>query len=136
MYVCLQYTTFKTKLMKNLLTFILILVFISGFCVISCPDKEAHSEAIMENVNNLIDGELTKEVTDETEKALVILASSLVSGISNLVIDSRLSVDNYFLFSIGKVTFDGESNIVSIGLLNHVFTDINDNIKKEIEERL
>lgn len=122
--------------MKNLLTFILILVFISGFCVISCPDKEAHSEAIMENVNNLIDGELTKEVTDETEKALVILASSLVSGISNLVIDSRLSVDNYFLFSIGKVTFDGESNIVSIGLLNHVFTDINDNIKKEIEERL
>ena len=136
MYVCLQYTTFKTKLMKNLLTFILILVFISGFCVISCPDKEAHSEAIMENVNNLIDGELTKEVTDETEKALVILASSLVSGISNLVIDSRLSVDNYFLFSIGKVTFDGESNIVSIGLLNHVFTDINDNIKKEIEKRL
>ena len=122
--------------MKNLLTFILILVFISGFCVISCPDKEAHSEAIMENVNNLIDGELTKEVTDETEKALVILASSLVSGISNLVIDSRLSVDNYFLFSIGKVTFDGESNIVSIGLLNHVFTDINDNIKKEIEKRL
>ena len=122
--------------MKNLLTFILILVFISGFCVISCPDKEAHSEAIMENVNNLIDGELTKEVTDETEKALVILASSLVSGISNLVIDSRLSVDNYFLFSIGKVTFDGESTIVSIGLLNHVFTDINDNIKKEIEKRL
>jgi hypothetical protein len=67
---------------------------------------------------------------------LALFASSLVSGISNLVIDSRLSVDNYFLFSVGKVTFDGESKIVSVGLLNHVFTDINDNLKNEIEERL
>lgn len=122
--------------MRNFLLFILIIVFISGFCVISCPDKEAHSEAIMENVNELIDEEATKDVTNESEKALALLASSLVSGISNLVIDSRLSVDNYFLFSIGRVTFEGESRIVSIGMLNHVFTDINDNLKKEIEKRL
>lgn len=122
--------------MRNFLLFTLIIVFISGFCVISCPDKEAHSEAIMENVNELIDEEATKDVTNDTEKALVLLASSLVSGISNLVIDSRLSVDNYFLFSIGRVTFEGESRIVSIGMLNHVFTDINDNLKKEIEKRL
>ena len=122
--------------MRNFLLFILIIVFISGFCVISCPDKEAHCEAIMENVNELIDEEATKDVTNESEKALALLASSLVSGISNLVIDSRLSVDNYFLFSIGRVTFEGESRIVSIGMLNHVFTDINDNLKKEIEKRL
>lgn len=122
--------------MRNFLLFILIIVFISGFCIISCPDKEAHSEAIMENVNELIDEEATKDVTNESEKALALLASSLVSGISNLVIDSRLSVDNYFLFSIGRVTFEGESRIVSIGMLNHVFTDINDNLKKEIEKRL
>ena len=122
--------------MRNFLLFTLIIVFISGFCVISCPDKEAHSEAIMENINELIDEEATKDVTNESEKALALLASSLVSGISNLVIDSRLSVNNYFLFSVGKVTFDGESKIVSVGLLNHVFTDINDNLKKEIEKRL
>ena len=122
--------------MRNFLLFTLIIVFISGFCVISCPDKEAHSEAIMENINELIDEEATKDVTNESEKALALLASSLVSGISNLVIDSRLSVDNYFLFSIGRVTFEGESRIVSIGMLNHVFTDINDNLKKEIEKRL
>ena len=122
--------------MRNFLLFILIIVFISGFSVISCPDKEAHSEAIMENINELIDEEATKDVTNESEKALALLASSLVSGISNLVIDSRLSVDNYFLFSIGRVTFEGESRIVSIGMLNHVFTDINDNLKKEIEKRL
>ena len=122
--------------MRNFLLFILIIVFISGFSVISCPDKEAHSEAIMENINELIDEEATKDVTNESEKALALLASSLVSGISNLVIDSRLSVNNYFLFSVGKVTFDGESKIVSVGLLNHVFTDINDNLKKEIEKRL
>lgn len=122
--------------MRNLLIFTLIIVFIAGFCVVSCPDKEAHSEAIMENVNELIDKEATKDITNDDEKALALFASSLVSGISNLVIDSRLSVDNYFLFSVGKVTFDGESKIVSVGLLNHVFTDINDNLKNEIEERL
>lgn len=122
--------------MKNFLTFILIIVFISGICVISCPDKEAHTEAIMENVNELIDEEITEEITGDEDKALALLASSFVSGISNLLIESRLSVDNHFLFSIGKVTFDGESKIVSIGILNHVFTDINDNIKEKIKERL
>lgn len=122
--------------MRNLLIFTLIIVFIAGFCVISCPDKEAHSEAIMSNVNELIDEETTKDITNDNEKALVLFASSLVSGISNLVIDSRLTVENYFLFSIGKVTFEGESKIVSIGILNHIFTDINDNLKKEIEKRL
>jgi hypothetical protein len=90
----------------------------------------------MENVNELIDEEITEEITGDEDKALALLASSFVSGISNLLIESRLSVDNHFLFSIGKVTFDSESKIVSIGILNHVFTDINDNIKEKIKERL
>ena len=121
--------------MRNLLIFTLILVFIAGICVVSCPDKESHSEAIMENVNELIDEEATKDVTNESEKALALFASSLVSGLSNIVIDSRLTVDNYFLFSIGKVTFEGKKKVVSLGVLNHVFTDIDDNLKNEIEKR-
>ena len=121
--------------MRNLLIFILILVFIAGICVVSCPDKESHSEAIMENVNELIDEEATKDVTNESEKALALFASSLVSGLSNIVIDSRLTVDNYFLFSVGKVTFEGKKKVVSLGVLNHVFTDIDDNLKNEIEKR-
>lgn len=122
--------------MKNFLLFILILVFITGVCVVSCPDKEAHSDAIMETVNNLIDDRMTEGITEENEKTFALFASSLVSGVSNIVIDSRLTVKNHFLFSIGKVTFDGESQTVSIGILNHVFTDIDDNLKKEIEKRL
>lgn len=122
--------------MKNLLIFFLILVTIAGFCIVSCPKKEAHSEAIMEKVNLLIDQEINEEINDEDYKPVAIFASSLVSGLSNLVIDSRLTVDNYLLFSIGKVTFDGEEKIVSLGILNQVFTDINDNLKEEIEERL
>ena len=122
--------------MKNFLLFILILVFIAGVCVVSCPDKEAHSDAIMETVNNLIDDRMSEGITEENEKTFALFASSLVSGVSNIVIDSRLTVKNHFLFSIGKVTFDGESQTVSIGILNHVFTDIDDNLKKEIEKRL
>ena len=120
--------------MRNFLLFILIIVFISGFCVVSCPDKEAHKDAIMEKVNTLIDDEINNEVVEDEYKAIALFASSLASGISNMVIESRLSVENHFIFSVGKVTFDGEPHTVSLGILNHVFTGLNEDVRDALSD--
>lgn len=39
--------------MKKLLLFILILVAVAGICVVTCPDKAAHSEALKDLVNTV-----------------------------------------------------------------------------------
>ena len=49
------------------------------------------------------------------------------TGIAGLFLDGMLQVDNYFVCSVGRIKFEGEEYIVSIGVLNHVFTLENKN---------
>lgn len=87
-------------------------------CIVSCPDKSAHKEAVMQSVNREIDS----RVDAESEYAgLQMLGSMLGSGLIGLALDNMLTVDNYFVCSIGTVTVHGESRTVSFGILNHVF---------------
>ncbi len=106
-------------MMKVILYVLLIILVLGGICVVTCPDQEAHSEALKGLVNKVI----TKELSGEDEDAdLVMFGSMIGTGIGGFVIDNILNVENYFICSIGTITYDGETQIVSIGLLNHVFT--------------
>ena len=49
--------------MKKLLLFILILVAVAGVCVVTCPDKAAHSEALKDLVNTALTEELSEGVS-------------------------------------------------------------------------
>lgn len=118
---------------KTLLTLLLIL-FITGVCVVSCPKHEDHSKTIIAKFNKVIDKEFSDNTNNDTEKAFALLASTICSGVSEYVIEKRLSVDNYFLFSVGKISLDGEEKIVSIGILNHVYTEIEDAIKDALQK--
>lgn len=113
---------------------ILIALFIVGVCVVSCPKHEDHSKVIMKEINNIIDNEISKKAKNDNEKAMSLFATSLYSGISEFIIDKKLSVENYFLFSVGKIAFDGKTIIVSLGVLNHVFTDLEEQLKNKLSE--
>lgn len=115
--------------MNTTFKFLTILIIIAGICIISCPNQEAHSEAVIKKVNHAINDELS----DDEDSGLTIFASTLLSGISNVLIKNNLTVDNYFLFSVGKTTLKGESKVVSVGILNHVFTDIPEELKENLE---
>lgn len=69
---------------------------ISGFCVVSCPDEDAHCRAVAKAIG----GD--------------------ANGLQIVYIDNKITVDNYFLFSIGKIA-DDTNTTVSLGVLNHVF---------------
>lgn len=53
-----------------------------------------------------------------------------MTDMGGLVIDNMLKVDNYFVCSIGTITYDGETRGVSIGVLNHVFTPDEKDLKE------
>ena len=105
--------------MKAVLYTLLVLLILGGICVATCPDREAHSEALKGLVNQVVTSELSGE---EEDAGLVMFGSVIGTGLGGLVIDNMLNIEDYFVCSIGTVTFDGETHVVSVGLLNHVFT--------------
>ena len=48
--------------------------------------------------------------------------SMIGTGIGGLVIDNILSVDNYFVCSIGTITYGGETRIVSVCVFRSIAT--------------
>lgn len=104
--------------MKAILYTLLALLILGGICVATCPDKEAHSAALKDLVNQVI----TTELSGEEDAGLVMFGSMIGTGLGGLVIDNMLNVEDYLVCSIGTVTYDGETQVVSVGLLNHVFT--------------
>ena len=98
--------------MKAVLYTLLALLILGGVCVATCPDREAHSEALKDLVNQVITAELSGE---EEDADLVMFGSMIGTGLSGLVIDNMLNVEDYLVCS-------GETHVVSVGLLNHVFT--------------
>ena len=113
--------------MKKLLLLILILVAITGICVVTCPDKASHTAALKAVLNTALAEELS---SSESDAGLVMLGSMIGTGLGGLVIDNMLKVDNYFVCSVGTITYDGETRVVSIGVLNHVFTPDEEDLKK------
>lgn len=118
--------------MKKLLLFILIVVAVAGVCVVTCPDKEAHSEALKDLVNTVLTEELA-EGESESDAGFVAFGSMLGTGIAGIVLDNTLKVENHFVCSVGTITYAGKTKIVSIGILNHVFTVDKEDFKQALE---
>ena len=118
--------------MKKLLLFILILVAVAGVCVVTCPDKEAHSEALKDLVNTVLTEELAEGVS-ESDAGFVAFGSMLGTGLAGIVLDNTLKVENHFVCSVGTITYDGKTKIVSFGILNHVFTADKEDFKQALE---
>lgn len=87
------------------------------FLFATCPDKNAHNEAVIKALPQLVeDFGVDSSILDNSEFQTLInsFAGPLASALGLSIVD----VDNYFLFSIGK--FNGE--IISFGIGGHVFT--------------
>lgn len=112
------------KKLIGLALFIGLLAFLYG----SCPEKQEHTEALTGSVNQIID-----EQVPLFGKDLLNYIPGMSEGIESLV-DMYVTVDNYYLFSLGKFDIDGvgpeEEKIVSLGIGGHVFT-FNDKIVQE-----
>lgn len=121
--------------MKKALIAIIALLIIGAAAVITCPDKQAHKDAIMAVVNEKINEEL--QTDNEVYQGLSALFGTLGSGIASRIVDNRLVVNNHFLWSTGEFqNFDGEYQQVSVGLFGHIFTFNKQDLDKSIDDAL
>lgn len=117
--------------MKKFFYTLLVLLAIALVGVVTCPDKEAHSAAMMNLINVGLSSEMSKSDMDEN---IALFTATLGSGLFELIINKTLVVDNYFVFSKGRLVYDGESTTVSLGVFNHVFTMSEEEFLRRLEE--
>lgn len=124
--------------MKKLIGLILF-VGLLLFLFTSCPEKEAHTETIAEILPEILPEVMPKELPDAfNQKLIAVFAESILNGdpeTNKAIAKSLVDVDDYWLFSIGRETFTGDSHVVSFGIGGHVFT-INDDIVKKFTDRV
>lgn len=112
---------------------IAILAIIIVVLALSCPSKQAH----VETLNNAIITYLNKSAEkDSVDDGTAEIAAGLASTIVPKVINSKLEVKNYFLFSIGEFSDEGKSEAVSVGILGHVFPVGLKDPEKKIDEAI
>ena len=108
------------KKLIGLAIFIGLIVFLYS----SCPDKDDHTEALSDSVTEIISSQVPG--MDANTLSSIEGMDDILKWVGNNMVD----VDNYFVFSLGKMDLGGEEQVVSLGIGGHVFT-FNDKIVKE-----
>lgn len=117
--------------MKKAIITLLVLLGIIGVAVVTCPDRQAHKDAIMAVANEIIN-----ESSDPND-VLDMIFSPLSSRLADYFLNDRFRVENHFLWSTGILKdYDGEDLRVSVGVFGHVFTGDKEDVKKVIDEVL
>ena len=118
---------------KFFITLAVLLVVLVGVGVMTCPDKQAHKDAIMSVINEKINESVSTD-SSEGDDGIALFASSLGSGIVGYVLDNRLTVKNHFVFSTGELKkLDGASERLSVGVFGHVFTFSKEDLDKALD---
>lgn len=101
--------------MKKLLVSLFFIALVILLALTS-PPKKVHSESITNVFNDAIRNK------SESDNIFSILMDGAASYFLSSIVDKNLIVDDYLIFSLGKIQTQEESKIVSVGILNHVFT--------------
>lgn len=120
----------KSRKTRRTIVWAIVLVALFVGLITTCPDKQKHADALKELTSSLLNDEVSTSGNDGWEYLGAMIGNKLIGA----VVDNNLYVDNYVLFSIGKMSFDGEENTVSFGIFNHVFTKSREQFKKDAKE--
>ena len=117
--------------MKKLGITLLVILAVCGVAVISCPDRQAHKDAIMSVLNEKINDSV--KTSDQESAGWGVLFGSIGSTIADFYVDKRLLVKNNFLWSVGEIQdLNGDIRLVSIGVFGHVFTAKKEDLDKAL----
>lgn len=109
------------------------IVALLGIAVVSCPDKQDHKDAILAVINEKLNENIQKKSKDGDD-GLAVLGASLGTSISGWILDSGLTVDNRFIYSVGRFNTGKEVRKVSVGVFGHVFTFSKEDLDKILKD--
>jgi hypothetical protein len=117
--------------MKKIL-FAVIILLVAILMAVTVPDKHAHKEAMMKAIKEYVDEEA--ENRGFKNNLLTRLGKSVVNKTIEVVLDSKLKVDNYYLFNTTHVRMKEGNKTLSVGMFGHVFTFNKKMLREALEE--
>ena len=118
--------------MKKLLVVVIVLL-VAVLMTMTVPDKQEHKEAMMKAINEFVEEEAEQRLGDNV---LAKLGKSVVVKTVETALNSKLKVNNYYLFNTTHVRLKGEDQILSVGMFGHVFTFDKKMLREKLEEAL
>lgn len=98
---------------------ILILVALVVIAYLTNPDERQHQAAAKEKLHQIADNLLAKY---GIEPGFISgLGIDITDQFVDKLIESHITVDNYFLFSTTNIEWEGQSQIIGIGIFKQVF---------------
>ena len=119
--------------MKKFLIFLGVLVVLGLALIATCPNRDAHREAVKSVLSAAINAEMDQSGIEETTAAIgAMLAVSAIDSYLN----SHLVVRDRTFYNVGVVSYEGEFHMISVGVFNHVFTISEDDARQFIKDGL
>lgn len=128
----------KNSHAKSLFTLVVFLVVVIA-AIVTCPTREEHQQALMDKLESYSQEKLeqVKEKNEILGTALQIgkdiLKQNSVDKLLGLGIDQFLVVDDYYVFSVGRLMQGDHEAKVSFGVFGKVFTPSSEAIDKAIK---
>lgn len=95
-----------------------ILVLVLLFLVFTRPSQQKHEQVIEELINGSV-SEMRQSLGMGT--GFDAIGNLVADEITKMFMGRKFDVDNYLLFSIGKIHMDNDDHVVTFGIANHVF---------------
>lgn len=128
----MNYPPKTIKIMIKKTATLVITLFVILLMALTCPDKQAHTEAIRSAVSGYVNETLSQR--GDNGNVMGFLGSLFVGKLAEVYLDNSLEVSNYLLFSVGRITYDGTTRVVSVGAFNHIFTSDKDDIRRALQK--
>lgn len=122
---------------KILLT-LLILVVLTGILALTCPTRQDHKDAIAQSTHRWMNEKI--EAINNSYGRMPSIISGAIEWVTgqgtDFAIDSFLNVENYGVCSVGRIEMGDDSKMISLGVLNHVFTFDKDDVDEFLLDAL
>lgn len=102
--------------MKKLNIILIVFATIILVAVLTNPSSEEHKQAVKSVINQVVQNSISENGSN-MEKLGILFGSSLAEKL----IENSVTRDNYILFSITSITWQGKSKSIGYGLFGNVF---------------
>ena len=114
--------------MKKLIITIIVLAIIAIAAKITVPNEEKHHQAAQQKLSEMVNQKLSsfQGVKDMLQGQTMDVMALLQ------VVLSQMEIKDYFVCNVGRITYDGKTYPLTVGVFNHVFvlTDYMDDMEK------
>lgn len=119
--------------MKKFLVFLGIIAVIAVALMVTTPDKQQHVDTIKSVMTGAVNAELRDNNIDGP---LASIASVAATTAVDRFLNTSLLIRDHTFYNIGVVDYEGQFQMVSVGVFNHVYTLNEDQAREMIKKKM